>query len=188
MDVLSLLKQDHRTVAALLDEAVACEPGDGRLDSLAEEIESALTVHAAIEEKYFYPVLRERAEESEDTVDVFEAYTEHELVKTLIALLRSGRQPDEQFKAEVQVLGESVKHHVKEEESNIFKLAREVMEPDELEELGETMEAAKDRMMMRAKNGSAKKSSSKKSVSKKGSSRKGPAKKSSPARRNKARR
>ncbi|MBV8530713.1 MAG: hemerythrin domain-containing protein, partial [Candidatus Eremiobacteraeota bacterium] len=142
LDVLSLLKQDHRTVSALLDEATACEPDDDRLNSLAEEIESALTVHAAIEEKYFYPALRDRAEDSEDAVDVFEAYTEHELVKTLIALLKSGRQPDEQFKAEVQVLAENVKHHVKEEESTIFKLAREVLDDDELEELGETMAVA----------------------------------------------
>ena len=146
MDVLSLLKQDHRTVSALLDEATDCEPDDDRLNSLAEEIESALTVHAAIEEKYFYPALRDRTEDSEDAVDVFEAYTEHELVKTLIALLKSGRQPDEQFKAEVQVLAENVKHHVKEEESTIFKLAREVLDDDELEELGETMAVAKERM------------------------------------------
>jgi hemerythrin superfamily protein len=168
VDVLSLLKQDHRTVSALLDEAAQCEPGDNRLDSVAEKIEAALTVHAAIEEKYFYPLLRERAEESEDVVDVFEAYTEHELVKTLIELLKSGRQPDEQFKAEVQVLGENVKHHVKEEESTIFKLARELLDRDELEEIGETMEAAKARMMSakqrsgKSRNGAAKKAASRK--------------------------
>ena len=55
------------------DRAVKCDPEDDRLKSLAQEIEQALTVHAAIEEKFFYPVLRERSEESEDTVDVFEA-------------------------------------------------------------------------------------------------------------------
>ncbi len=146
MDVLSLLKQDHKKVGALLDEATACEPGDERLDDLAAEIETALTVHAGIEEKYFYPVLRDRAEDSEESVDVFEAYTEHVLVKKLIELLKSPRQPSEQFKAELQVLSENVKHHVKEEESKIFKLAREVLDPDELEELGETMQAAKERM------------------------------------------
>jgi hemerythrin superfamily protein len=155
VDVLSLLKQDHRTVSALLDEANECDPGDNRLDTLADEIESALTVHAAIEEKYFYSVLRERSEEVDDAVDVYEAYTEHELVKKLIALLRSGRQPAEKFKAEVHVLGESVKHHVKEEESTIFKLAREVLDRDELEELGDKMEAAKERMMASRQRGGA---------------------------------
>jgi hemerythrin superfamily protein len=136
---------------------VKCDPEDDRLKSLAQEIEQALTVHAAIEEKFLYPVLRERSEESEDTVDVFEAYTEHEIIKELIALLKSGRRPDEQFKAEVQVLCESVTHHVKEEESTIFSLARELLEADELDEIGEEMGAAKARMLAAAKRAPARK-------------------------------
>ncbi len=147
MDVLSLLKKDHRTVEGMLDRALQCEPNDDKLYDIASEIEKALTVHAAIEEKFFYPILRKRADATEDTVDVFEAYTEHDLLKRLIALLQSGRQPDEQFKAEVQVLSESVKHHVKEEESTIFSLAKELMDKDELDELGAKMEKTKERLM-----------------------------------------
>jgi len=164
MDVLSLLKEDHRTVAALLDEAQECEPGDRRLDGLATKIEKALTVHAAIEEKFFYPMLRERSEESEDSVDVFEAYTEHELVKRLIALLKSGRQPAEKFKAELQVLGENVKHHVKEEESTIFGLARQLLAREELEELGEEMAAAKRQMTAASRNGARRKTPARKTA------------------------
>jgi hemerythrin superfamily protein len=84
--VLTLLRNDHKTLGGLLDQAKQCAPGDGRLVQLAEEIESALTVHAKIEEKYFYPRLHDRSKESDDLVDVFEAYTEHELIKMLIAL------------------------------------------------------------------------------------------------------
>ncbi|MGA8575406.1 MAG: hemerythrin domain-containing protein [Candidatus Cybelea sp.] len=173
MDVLTLLKNDHKTVGGLLNQAKKCEPGDGRLAALAEQIESALTVHAAIEEKYFYPRLHERSDEADDVVDVFEAYTEHELIKKLISLLKSGRQPDEQFKAELQVLAENVEHHVKEEESTIFALARETLDAEELEELGAEMEAAKNKMMSRSsrapkRNAPAKKSSKKKAVSREG--------------------
>jgi hemerythrin superfamily protein len=166
-----LLKADHKTVGALLDRAVKCEPGDGELDALAREIEEALTVHAAIEEKYFYPRLRERSEESEDTVHVFEAYTEHDLIKTLIALLKSGRQADEQFKAEVQVLAESVKHHVREEESTIFSLARELLDPDELEDLGKEMATEKQRMLGRAARRAPAGSNGRKSTAKKPTAR-----------------
>lgn len=157
MDVLTLLKNDHKTVGGLLDQAGKCEPGDSRLAELAKEIEAALTVHATIEEKYFYPTLHDRAEESDDVVDVYEAYTEHELIKTLIALLKSGREPDEQFKAELQVLTENVKHHVKEEESTIFTLARQTLDAEELDQLGEEMEVAKKRLMARSSNGSTRK-------------------------------
>jgi hemerythrin superfamily protein len=150
MDILSVLKEEHRTVSAMLDEACDCEPDDERIDELAATIERELTAHAALEERLFYPELRDRAEESEERVDVFEAYTEHEVVKHLIALLKSGRKRDELFKAELQVLGESVKHHVKEEESTIFGLARELLDRDELNEIGERWQAAKARLTSRA--------------------------------------
>jgi hemerythrin superfamily protein len=171
MDVLTLLKNDHKTVSGLLGQIKKCEPGDGRLAGLAEEIETALTVHAAIEEKYFYPRLHDRSNEPDDLVDVFEAYTEHELIKKLISLLKSGRQPDEQFKAELQVLAENVQHHVKEEESTIFALARETLDAEELKELGAEMEAAKNRLMSRSSRAPKRKTAAKKPSKKQASSR-----------------
>jgi hemerythrin superfamily protein len=146
MDILSVLKQEHRTVSALLDEVRDCEPGDERIDELAPQIERELTAHAALEERLFYPELRDRAEEADERVDVFEAYTEHDVVKHLLELLRSSRKRDELFKAELQVLGESVRHHVEEEESTIFSMARDLLEPEELEELGEKWQRAKQRL------------------------------------------
>ena len=133
-------------VSALLDEVQDCEPGDERIDELAPQIARELTAHATLEEKLFYPQLRDRAEEADERVDVFEAYTEHDVVKHLLSLLQSRRKRDELFKAELQVLGESVRHHVEEEESTIFALARDLLEPDELEEIGEKWQRAKARL------------------------------------------
>lgn len=146
MDILSVLKEEHRAVSALLDEVQDCEPDDERLDVLAPQIARELTAHSALEERLFYPELRDRAEDSEERVDVFEAYTEHDVVKHLLSLLRSKRKRDEQFKAELQVLGESVRHHVKEEESTIFAVARDLLDPEELDELGEKWQRAKARL------------------------------------------
>lgn len=145
MDVLSVIKKEHREVAALFDEAEKCDAGDVRLHELAKEIATKLSTHLAIEERLFYAKLKARSDEEDDKVDVFEAYTEHSGAKTLMEMLKSGRKPDEQFKAEVQVLGENVKHHVKEEESKVFDLARHLLEDHELEEIGEAWEKAKQR-------------------------------------------
>ena len=60
-------------------------------------------------------------------------------------MLNAKRQPDEKFKAELQVLGESVKHHVKEEETKVFAIAREYLTVAELEQIGEAWEKAKAR-------------------------------------------
>jgi hemerythrin superfamily protein len=150
MDILSVLKEEHRTVSAMLDEIKECEPGDDRLDELAATVEKELTAHATLEERLFYPELRDRAEESEERVDVFEAYTEHDVVKHLLALLSSGRKRDEEFKAELLVLGESVRHHVREEESTIFKMARELLDGEEREALGEEWQRRKEGLTSRA--------------------------------------
>jgi hemerythrin-like domain-containing protein len=147
MDVLSIIKREHREVAALFDEAEKCDAADERLHELAKEISTKLSTHVAIEERLFYARLKARAEEEDARVDVFEAYTEHAGAKSLMQMLKSGRKPDEQFKAEVQVLGENVKHHVKEEESKIFDLARHLLEDHELDEIGEAWEKAKQRAL-----------------------------------------
>ncbi len=142
-DILTLLKKDHEEVAGLLDRAMKLEGDDKQFAELAAKIEAALTVHATLEEKLFYPQLRDRSESGEDKTDVYEAYVEHDVLKHLIALLKSEGRRDEAFKAELQVLGENVKHHVKEEESTVFTLARELLSEDEREEIGAQFEAGK---------------------------------------------
>ena len=146
MDILSVIKEEHRQVGSMLDEVKKLDPDEDRLAELARQIEAALTVHATLEERLFYSQLKNRAEDQDDKVDVFEAYTEHDVVKHLIALLQSQRRRDERFKAELQVLGESVKHHVAEEESTVFGLARGLLSREELDELGDKWQRAKERL------------------------------------------
>lgn len=163
MNVLEIIKREHREVSALFKEAKKCEAGDDRIFELAREIETNLSMHLAIEERVFYAALRDRAEAKDEQVDVFEAYTEHAVARAVMEMLSSGRKPDERFTAELQVLGESVEHHVKEEESKIFAIAREYLEKEELEQIGEAWEKAKARAQRAATNG-AKKTTRKKSV------------------------
>jgi hemerythrin superfamily protein len=151
VDVLSIIKSEHREVTALIDEADKCEPNDERLRELAREISEKLTLHLTTEESIFYSELKARAEDQENLVDVFEAYTEHAAARSLMEMLRSGRKPDERFKAELQVLGENVKHHVQEEESKVWAIARELLDEDELEEMGEAWERSKSRAQRRVK-------------------------------------
>ncbi len=143
MDILTVLKEDHKAVSELLEKAMKLDGDDATFAKLAAQIEAALTIHATLEERLFYTPLRERSASGEDKTDVFEAYTEHFVLKRLIALLKSEKRRDEAFKAELQVLGENVKHHVKEEESTIFTLARELLSEDEREKIGAEFAAGK---------------------------------------------
>ncbi len=146
MSILDIIKKEHRDTAAMLDQAEKLEPDDAQLADLAKRIEHALTTHVEIEERLFYAQLRKRAEEQDERVDVFEAYTEHEVASHLIAMLKSRRKRDERFKAELQVLGESIKHHVQEEESTIFSLAKKLLTQAELDDLGKKWEKARQQL------------------------------------------
>lgn len=117
-DAIALLKQDHRLVERLFDEFEAAD--DDQLQSIAERVCQLLTVHAQIEEELFYPRAKESLDDEDDIELVNEASVEHQSAKDLIAKVEGMAPEEETFKATVKVLGEYVKHHVKEEENELF--------------------------------------------------------------------
>jgi hemerythrin-like domain-containing protein len=143
-DAIALLKQDHREVEQLFKRFEKASDGahkeKGRL--VASMIE-ALSRHAAIEEMVFYPAVR-RAVPREETA-VLEALEEHHVVKWLLSELEGLDPAAERFDAKTTVLIESVRHHVKEEESDLFPKVRAKIARRELLELGDELRAAKRR-------------------------------------------
>lgn len=121
-DAIAMLKQDHRTVDALFTEFSSAD--EEELSSLAERACQLLTVHAQIEEEILYPAAKEAIEDDEQRQLVNEAHVEHASVKELIAKIEDMAPDDEDFRAAVKVLGEYVKHHVKEEEGELFPVLK----------------------------------------------------------------
>lgn len=146
MDALSLLKADHDKVRELFAQAEKLsDRATTSRRALFEEIDEELTLHAKIEEKIFYPALRERAKKSEDRDEVMEAFEEHAVAKRLIKELERLEPTDERYKAKLTVLMENVKHHADEEEREMFPIARKLFKSDELKEIGEEIIAAKEK-------------------------------------------
>jgi hemerythrin superfamily protein len=121
-DAIALLKQDHRTVEALFDEFEDAD--ESEQSGLATRICQMLTVHAQIEEEILYPQAKEAFGEEEDEM-VYEAEIEHGSAKELIARIEASTPEDPEFKPLVKVLSEYVKHHVKEEEKELFPALKE---------------------------------------------------------------
>lgn len=118
-DAIALLKQDHRTVEDLFEEFEAAEEDEGL--PIAQRICQMLTIHAQIEEEILYPAAREALEDAgEEGELVAEALVEHASAKDLIAKIEAMEEQDETYNATVKVLSEYIKHHVKEEESELF--------------------------------------------------------------------
>jgi hemerythrin superfamily protein len=122
-DAIALLKQDHRIVEQLFEQFE--EADDDELQAIAERVCQLLTVHAQIEEELFYPPAKEALEEEEEIDLINEANVEHQSAKDLIAKIEAMTPEDESFKATVKVLSEYIKHHVKEEEKELFPKVKE---------------------------------------------------------------
>ena len=145
MDAFELLKADHKKVNELFDQLEAAT-GKAKLN-VFNQIKTELELHTHIEEKIFYPAL-EKPEQTHDLT--LEAYEEHKMVKTLLAELSRARTADDEWQAQAKVLRENVEHHVDEEENELFDKADDVLSDEEIEALGQRMEAEKARKQGRA--------------------------------------
>jgi len=137
-----LLKKDHREVEGWFDEYEQLETDSEKL-ALFQQIALALKVHTEIEEEIFYP--EERADVEEDMLD--EAYVEHDGAKKMIAEIEAMEPGDEFYDAKVKVLGEYVKHHVKEEEQPGGIFAQAKKGDEDLDAMGERLKARKEELM-----------------------------------------
>jgi len=139
---VKLLKQDHREVEGWFDEYEQLDAEQEKLE-LFNKIALALKVHTKIEEEIFYA--EERGVVEDDLLD--EAQVEHDGAKKMIAEIEAMQPSDDLYDAKVKVLGEYIKHHVKEEEQpgGIFAQAKRG-DPD-LDAMGERLEARKEELM-----------------------------------------
>jgi hemerythrin superfamily protein len=142
-DAIKILKDDHREVRKMFD-AFDKTDDDAKKQELADQICKALTVHAQIEEEIFYPAAYQALDEDGDDM-VDEAQIEHASAKDLIAQIRAGKVGEPLFDAKVTVLGEYVRHHVEEEESELFPECR--ASDMDLKALGAALAARKQELM-----------------------------------------
>ncbi len=125
-DILSLLSSDHAEVRAAFAEyeRLGADGGGGNArqrQELAQRICRMLTVHATIEEEFFYPAARDAGVDP-DLID--EAKVEHASARTLIAEIEAAGADERLYDAKLKVLGEYVNHHVQEEEGELFPRVR----------------------------------------------------------------
>ena len=130
-----ILHHDHLKVSDMFFQYDQLED-EKEKEILAQAIVRELFVHAMVEEQVVYSAVRKEAADDEETEDLMdEAQTEHHVVNLLMAEISAMQSGDDLYDAKICVLGESVRHHVREEEKNMFAKMKEA-EMD-LEKLGQ---------------------------------------------------
>jgi len=123
-EVLSQLKEDHKKVKKAYKQFEKLDVNEDpqECEALVQQVLDDLTLHAALEEEFLYPAVKDLIAEP-DLIE--EAEIEHESMHTAIDQLRGMSAGDEKYAARFTVLCEYVLHHVKEEEGEMFpQLAR----------------------------------------------------------------
>ncbi|MFL5726993.1 MAG: hemerythrin domain-containing protein [Chloroflexota bacterium] len=139
MNAITMLTDDHRAVKRLLEEIESTtERGVKTRQELFGRVKEMLMVHEIIEEEIFYPAMRDHPKAKDM---VLEAYEEHNVVDTILTELDQTPPDDETWGAKATVMAENLRHHIDEEENEMFPTARKLFEEAELKELGEKMAA-----------------------------------------------
>ena len=145
VDATMLLRRDHEAVSALFEQYEKARSKAKKFD-LVQEICEELTIHAQIEEEIFYPAVR-KALKDDDLLD--EAQVEHNSLKKLIAEVEGKDvKAEPMFDAKITVLSEYVKHHVKEEQDEMFPKAKK--SGLDLKALGAELAARKEELKVTA--------------------------------------
>ena len=141
IDAIALLRADHKAVDQLFTEFTATK-SSAKKKALVDKICLELSVHAQVEEEIFYPAVKEALN---DKALIPEAIVEQATMKDLISQVQ-GMEPDgEMYDAKVMVLCEYVKHHVKEEHTEMFPKAKE--SSLDMKDLGEKLHARKAELL-----------------------------------------
>jgi hemerythrin superfamily protein len=141
MNAITLIKNDHRKVEALIARHQRTRDADAR-STLFAEIKRNLDLHAQVEEEVFYPAVAKARTSAEPVVE--EAYDEHQELKALLTTLAALPVRSERYKTNFQKMKSALAHHIEEEETRILPRARRDLSTTRLEALGREMQRRKE--------------------------------------------
>jgi hemerythrin superfamily protein len=146
LDAVAYLVQEHANIALLFDEyqSLSDRQARDRRQSLVNRMIHDLRLHAAMEEQTFYPSVREVLAEGDRLVD--ESLEEHKRAKEQLDELASMSPEDPRFDPRIQTLISDVRHHVNQEEGDLFPRLRASVGLSWLVELGQELERTKQQL------------------------------------------
>ena len=119
--VTDMLREDHKKVKGLFEEFEQAEDATTK-KRIVETALTELEVHSKLEEELIYPAIRAEID-NDELMD--EALEEHHVVHGLLGELKKMKPGNERYDAKFTVLAENVRHHIKEEESEMFSKAED---------------------------------------------------------------
>ncbi len=130
-EFFQMLKKEHEELKGILGQLKATKEGDSKKrEELFQKLKEELVPHMKAEEITFYPPLLAKKESREDALEGVE---EHHVSDLVFKELEKSPKGDDQWGAKISVFKELVEHHIKDEESKVFKSAEKALDQDEFQ-------------------------------------------------------
>ena len=143
-DVIEVLEHDHREVEEMFAEleslrGASTEEAKERRKTVTEQVTIELVRHSVAEEVLVYPAVEKKVSAEE----VEHAREEHAEAEETLQRLEKLDADDPSFDDELAELMKEIRHHIEDEEGEMFKHMRQTLDPAELKNLGAQVEAFK---------------------------------------------
>jgi hypothetical protein len=138
-----MLKEDHQKVQQIFQQFENAKDSPERMKALSDQAIVELQIHSMLEEELFYPAMR-RGQETEEILN--EAEEEHHVADLLMDEIMKMKPSDSHYHAKFMVLAENVKHHIREEETEMLPKARQLL-GIRYEEVGDQMMQRKQKLV-----------------------------------------
>jgi hemerythrin-like domain-containing protein len=156
VDAFSVLRRDHEKVErtlATLEEGPNAGSGADQVELMARQrLTQQLIIdesgHEAIEEQYFWPVVRDRMPGGNDIAD--EAIGQEQDARHVLEELDKLEATDDGFEKLLREFISAAREHVTFEETKVWPGLREALSAQEVNELGDRLMTAKENVPSRA--------------------------------------
>lgn len=138
-----MLKKDHEEVKGILGKLKETKESEmKKREELFLKLRIELVPHMKAEESAFYPPLMAKKEAREDALEGME---EHHVSDMVLKELETTQKDEDKWGAKMGVFKELVEHHIKDEESKVFKSAEKALGRDEIQNIMKQFEQEKQK-------------------------------------------
>jgi len=135
MTILNEIHGDHVSILRMIDHL---EKTSSKQKSIREKgftkLTTLLTAHTHAEEEVLYRIL---LQSDELRSEILEDYEEHHLINVLLGEMSDLAVSDERWEAKLEVLRETLEHHIEDEEAELFPFTRKMIKDETiLKEMG----------------------------------------------------
>ena len=142
MTIFESIRHDHDTQRTLIDQVLDTQGASEERSELYATLKRELEAHAGAEERYFYVPLMEH-DMTQDAAR--HSVAEHHELDELVEQLDDYDMSGSQWLQTAEELAKRLRHHLDEEEREIFPVAGRVLADDTKDELAREYESDMDR-------------------------------------------